>query len=158
MPWATPFMVTVGGNNPANISVYSDGSVNVFSIIPHISLRKMISVLINGCVLPKRDLSWTYIQEWNLGSISGALQETKTQICAWGNLVLGRNWELMWRVWRWMTNSAGIGRKVSVTLLIEAWVISSVGKAGGCYCQALGDKAKGRDNASSIAASSFVQN
>ena len=43
-------------------------------------------------------------------------------------------------------------------MLTEAGVISSVGKAGGCYCQALGDKAKGRDNASSLAASSFVQN
>lgn len=30
-------------------------------------------------------------------------------------------------------------------MLIEAWVISSVGKVGGCYCQALGDEAKGRD-------------
>ena len=74
-------MVTVGGNDAANISVYSDGSINAFSIIPHISLRKMISVLINGCVLPKRVLSWIHIQECNLG-LSGALQETKTQICA----------------------------------------------------------------------------
>ena len=71
MPWANPFMVTVGGNNPANTSVYSDGSISAFAFIPHISLRKMISVLINGCVFPKRVLSWTHIEEWKLG-LSGA--------------------------------------------------------------------------------------
>ena len=76
----------------------------------------MISEFINGCVLPSRVLSWTHTQEWNFG-LSGVLQETKTQICAWGNLAPGRNWVDVrsLAVNKYMTNSAGIGWKVSVT-------------------------------------------
>lgn len=67
--------VALSGNNPANASIYSDGSINTFSDFSHISLRKEITEHISGGVLPSTVLSWTHPGEGNCGP-SGALQET----------------------------------------------------------------------------------